>query len=35
MPAGLLLTGPSGEDDRVLAAALAVEAVLIPAARAG
>jgi aspartyl-tRNA(Asn)/glutamyl-tRNA(Gln) amidotransferase subunit A len=34
MPAGLLLTGPSGGDDRVLAAALAVEAALAPAARA-
>jgi aspartyl-tRNA(Asn)/glutamyl-tRNA(Gln) amidotransferase subunit A len=33
MPAGLLLTGPSGEDDRVLAAALAIEAVLMPTAR--
>jgi aspartyl-tRNA(Asn)/glutamyl-tRNA(Gln) amidotransferase subunit A len=28
LPAGLLLTGPSGEDDRVLAAALSAEAAL-------
>ena len=34
LPAGLLLTGPSGEDDRVLAAALRAEAALTAAARA-
>jgi aspartyl-tRNA(Asn)/glutamyl-tRNA(Gln) amidotransferase subunit A len=34
MPAGLLLTGPSGDDDRVLAAALDAEIAFTPAARA-
>jgi len=28
MPAGLLVAGPSGDDDRVLASAFAVEAAL-------
>jgi aspartyl-tRNA(Asn)/glutamyl-tRNA(Gln) amidotransferase subunit A len=34
LPAGLLLTGPSGADDRVLAAAVGAEAALRRAARA-
>jgi aspartyl-tRNA(Asn)/glutamyl-tRNA(Gln) amidotransferase subunit A len=34
LPAGLLLTGPSGADDRVLAAALRVEAALSGGSRA-